>query len=1590
MKLLLFLLTVVCNLCAFSQSVRSLSGSVLTTGNAMTVQGDRYASSKSTPSLDGRSYWVEQSYGLVKFYIKPSAVLGVRSNATAQVTFNIGYEVEKNGSFQTGTPSYNSITLSLSIMDNQVSDVAYFKVDDAQKLTVTITSVSPASLSDNYVLEASVVTNSFTKLGLSDIPTLNVATRTTDKNLKVSWSDMSAKGATAYDFEWSYISDYDELGQRQPLSSLQLDRMVFKNNSSRIQTAQTYYEIPLMYERGVLLYRVRAVGKNVVNNTPYTAYSKWSTDDELNLTNFQQFTDPNSYTQISGLDTNMNWQSSLSFAEEGKTKLVMNYMDGSLRSRQEQTRNNSDQRLVIGETLYDYNGKDVISMLPVPITKNDLGYRPHFNVTNGKTFLSKSEYVGTYAGNSCTILSPGFDSNSGSSSYFSLSNQFGTNGNTGSNMLNRNLLPYDSLFPYTQKVYTNDHSGRIAKSTIPGANYRMKTGHETSFYYGNAQQTELSRLFGAQVGYSQNYKKNITVDPNGQSTLQYLNLQGKVIASALTGKDPDNLKSIPGFSATEKNDLLKGAGANDVIINDGKVKSYVAKIVVDSKKPYKVTYNGTFGSYKIVCNDITGADIGYPVDGAVKVQLNLLNNCNQQLLNSSGSTVGGNTGQSQTVSLAPTIGTDGQLEPGEYQLTRTVTVDDDKLEEYWQAYSATRCIKSVDEFKSKELSYVNTVGCNFSSCAQCTTEIEKMIAAHQDFNSKEINYLRNICSDLCNPKSTCSMALEGLLSDVSPDGQYGEIRKQNLNMNTTPTITYDANNKPSANNEASLEIVNNTEGTGAGNDIKPSDFPLSVFNTGNVLPNQFFRNQKCTWHYPVKIVSSNYTNYVNNEFLFNEKFVPSKSNLSYALTDYTDTDGNIFYVEVTFKSLTVNASSSPKVDWGLLGPQINNTNIVVPVDTRNGKYKIPVRYLAEFKDFYANWQKHWANFLVVYHPEFKYFLQCKEEGASNRFTDLLMTSNKVVDAKSAGLLNASNVPLIIGATPETSLDSLIKTNGLNHKFMSMVANDYKAGNNGSSSPSTKYSMAQIATMAVGCPEDNKCGADPNCKDGILDRDDEWQLYRTFYLAEKQKLLALNNNQLSLTNGYYCGCIGNPNAWSDPNLYKKRNVNYFYGNPGFSYTYSVMVDNGMCNRNTIGHFMKKTKRFYPENSLTINGNTVAKRCTTVVTVDTPTKDTLFMSTPCEEDITAQMNELNQERDRAKYESCGLCPLASDLEQLFMDLRSNKMLKNVSDVALTCNPSAKDNTGQLLYPISLGVALGKYIKDASGGIDQAVYWKASVSGKLLTGNLYSGSTNFFTLNLRIPDNVNANFNSLFKLCCMTVPDSYAGALSFEQGKSFVLKSSYLDINTDEVSFFMEGKSSIAISPCTIPPRCILSNDAKNVISLLNALILTDDQGKADDLTRSSVSLSSSERKDYYNSAVFNVLKINSSSVSDLSVLQPKWTGTVITDASNNKTLKGVFSTVQNSVTNNIAIDITGLLPTYRYEDVVSFVNLRQESSPPTNATCPYPACAMKTFVADAVLAHPQIKGTYLYVPVKVNVPALNPVACKYPIPASNVVK
>jgi hypothetical protein len=1662
MKRLLFLLMLVSEVVYAGTDTQqnTLTGSALALNATQTVNGQRYNASGAPIPLGSRTFWIQNAYGLVKL----SAPVTGGALGTASVGVSITYQTESLVANSSGVetlqyvPTTTTATLTVDFQSANATDISYFLAPNAQSVQITVTSVTnPNNL--NLTLTSSVVTIGFDYLQTTIPSPTHSNTLTSGGDLAISWPAVT--GAESYELEWTFISNQGMDANLNPMTipfnMIAIPGLYFKTNSTRIETANTSYNIPLVFEQGYILYRLRAVGHNIVNSKPIWVKSDWSYLDAGAPQSTGGTTAPNNFPianayLYAGLEQNINWQSSLSLAEDGKNKVVVSYHDGTSRNRQAVTRINTDQRAIVGETMYDYNGRPIIQTLPVPLSNQALGMNPNFNYVDGQTTFRKADITsaGTAA---CNPTGPLLSTNSGSSQYYSPANTFsGTGNNTGSSVLNRDNIPDAQKYPYSQMVYTSDNTGRIATQSGFGATNSLGSGKETKYMYGTPLQTELCRLFGSNVGQAVHYKKNAVIDPNGQTSVSYLDMDGKVVATALAGVNPvnSNLDNITGNANTVRTiseDLIQTNPGSNVLNSDGTSKVFNKTFLVTTNQTtYNFAYTGTFGYYDIPCK-IGSTNTSMNIDGVVDVYMTLQDKCGAILFSQNVSTVAGNTGQNQTVSIANVQQT---LNPGTYQLVKEAVINEDKLNAYIQAYLASTCALQAGDFVQAPTAG-ELAECNLT-CTSCNAEVNSLIKGGT-LSPEQINTLQGLCAQLCDQTVGCTSYINAMMADVSPNGQYAQINQNRVSVPQTLDATQNSNGAYTFTAIDNMS-VNNLPSTDASNTAQPENYPLSIFNSSNSLPlgtylssvlNANNITSKEYWRYPLFITRSgdNVQHPLNYQILTDENNQITLGNASgngsntlFTIGDYLDANGNIFYVYVT-ATVTTTTIGTTTTTTTTYSPDVLDPSLLSPVDQSTNLYKIKARWLKNVADFQNVWQSQWAYNLLPYHPEFPYYVDCISRDASNDFDYQVINITKQADAVTAGLLNANNTPNVLQKEGAYNLygngpvDAHPAPEAFYLAWMNLYLNNYFYNTNTNNSTPTPITLLanQMVNCPNGTPPPDGCGVTVNCNKVTIDTDAEWTTYMTLYNSVKQEFIKNVATFLAVNNGYYNGCIGHSNYISMgddwyfdiPKPYTVSGSSYhcsrfaFWsfncGWTNYSYTYSLpsyLIPNQVCFIGNAPYFENKTQRFFPASET--QGMSTSENCANVVTDLTSTIPTYFIQpAPCTSDNQNQMDAATLQAQISQYELCGTCPMATDVESLLSQLTNNNKLITTSNQSLNCPV-----TNPAIPSISLGYTLSNALL---GGVssNSVIYWNGTLTSdkKTINATIQAGS-NMYAVTLSIPafaipitdpsSTLAAatsayTLDQLISVCCMTPSTTTLGAFTIRASFS----SGNITISLPDI--YINGSiSNINLTNCSFAPSCVLTTDAVHTANFLNVLssVPTGSGVNQSQLySTTPVALFDNSTPNTFTSAtnlqmyvdvVVDLLNIPSSSVTQqlIETLAPTWQAQTIN--SGTVILSGVLTYTLNTTagpqTLNIQVTNNGAVQNNSFGTSIpsgSTVAGQPVQFKSLVASLPNTTCTQcANFGASMTSAGSD--GSYSIQPVIINVPLLNPVNCTPVIPAT----
>jgi len=527
------------------------------TGQRALASIDNFPGQKSFPFTNNTSLFVLQDdkftdpmfYSIAYRSVKDAVSLRVRDGVYIGYAFDyyVNLSLECYNSPSQTTPTILTQTLQISYNNTQgltyrgvstYNFAGYYKVNVKITGSGPVTTGGPTPGTGMVELTGNITVDRLLPFSPSvDIPLSASALTTSSNQMFLSWNPVS--GAEEYDLEWTTLDKGDPnenivqalIANNSAFLVAQAGNL-FRNNASRTTTSVEKDTLSLSFNDDYLVMRIRQVqyatdGTRTLGAWCYkmgTGYAAWDIS--------QNWHSPA-----------LNWQYSAAYAEDGKKKEVVSYFDGSLRNRQTVTLSNSYKVPIVQESVYDSFGRPAASILPAPVKVTGdsyLHYFPSLNVSNVTTKpYNYTDIIGT-GGSACEINPNALSTTSGSSRYYSSSNDFLTDPKN-------KYIPDAEGFPLSVTQYMADNTGRVSVQGGVGLAFqpgKTAPSHTTKYIYGKPDQWELDQLFGNDVGYAQHYSKNTVIDPNNQISVRYQNSSGKTIATALAGAPPAGMDSL--------------------------------------------------------------------------------------------------------------------------------------------------------------------------------------------------------------------------------------------------------------------------------------------------------------------------------------------------------------------------------------------------------------------------------------------------------------------------------------------------------------------------------------------------------------------------------------------------------------------------------------------------------------------------------------------------------------------------------------------------------------------------------------------------------------------------------------------------------------------------------------------------------------------------------------------------------------------------------------------------------------------------------------------------------------------------------------
>ena len=1250
------------------ETVEALSASQINIGQNLAVEDTTFF----TPNSAIENPVIDISIGILDdVIITPS--IWYTYNITLKITTinkntgdeNIPYSGDEN------IPFTESLSIEYSPFGNigNIKDVDLKRINGAQALKIEVLTIEVFDKTNNQSLGTNTPENVYLELKFTGnryrrlttvLPIVSnqyikhtaageVQTIENDADeLLIDWTIVT--GATEYDLEWTWVDNYNNISVLTPLgtSEIDLSEIDFKSNNTRIRTKKNSYKIPLIYSNGYLIYRVRALGyrpddytgNNNFENASKLFYGQWTSG--TNTKNL--VSDWPNVVSVTSHDSNKNWQFQASYAEDGKKKEVVSYFDGTLRNRQTVTKINTDKSAIVGEVIYDNQGRPAIEILPAPAPISNLRYHDAFNINANNALYTHYDFDWSDPLNPENDLTNGMSNTTGASLYYSQDLTLKTDDKDY-------FVPDAQLYPFSQIQYTNDNTGRIKRKSGVGPTHQLGTNHEMKYYYGTPKQYELNRLFSNKVGYNKYYKKNTVIDPNGQISVSYIDPQGRTIATALSGNTPSGITELEAATAGELDvDLLNKLSiiATDTqedsnyrfssgsfeTFQDGLSFSgnqFVTNTEVDPNTQIApsldFSYTANLSSYLDSCDNTEYPfvyDLSISVVNEYGEEISTTEDAQgniQSIFETQIGSVNGNT-QPYTFTFETSPNT---LQIGNYIINKSIKINTEAFNTNLEAYlNNDNCILPPEYFN------LNLID---EDCALTTEDCNTFFTSYPTLS----NYVSTRLNAITTTLASYPAAPVPTLSTEQEDAYTNALTEiYNTKIETCATINSEETNgdAPGAFSfTPECEIAN----LRLLQDFRPGE-QYAIYETidGEVIEDEF----------------SIYNDGING---VNDSFLPNTNGLQLPLWRHplgiNDNLGNNFYVDDSGDAAYVEVLPSrdengdyilDNNDQLIFSPAIHSDYLTtyldasgLPITNADGVLEVAPNHLLNEIDFITNWENSWAESLLYYHPEIGYTSYFSEvcatlgntgftyanaptalsSSAYDQFLKELVYSSS--NAQDLQILGNSNLDDIF-SNPKMLLDSDPYFNTSYNNINSIVNGTVDIDDTYSSETITAgqitYTIsgelsARYALMAYTLEYDYEGSGFPMwkfayrnlvCGDGALfecqlpttisqalsqlNTDEEketfWSTYKSLYISTKNKIVYVFSNIYAKQNGFYNGCI--EDLSNNP-----FNVLYPYPddlvNKVVSFANEINYSGtptGVCENSNSTSFIDKKRRFIP--------------------------------------------------------------------------------------------------------------------------------------------------------------------------------------------------------------------------------------------------------------------------------------------------------------------------------------------------------------------------------------------------------------------------
>jgi HNH endonuclease len=370
---------------------------------------------------------------------------------------------------------------------------------------------------------------------LKDVSKIN-----THRQLGISWQCPSPLNyivkPSMMEFEWLYVDNYKCNWNGTNVDSIDYNllKFDFKNNSTRIITKDSFFSIPLVYDKGFIVYRTRMIRPDSTNYL-LPIYGDWSIAENgfINTIGAEH----RHKIEKGFMNDSLNWQYQLSFAEDGKFKHIVSYHDGLLYNKQTTTKVNSDpDNIIAAKAILDYEGRPAIQLMPVPVVSPKIDYVRNLANSSATGLIYKARDFDSIQPSTSFCSPPVLDSLSTNSFAYQYYSPLNPN-QTGFHK----YIPNANGYPFMHTQMSPESDKKIFAIGGFGKELQLSNGHATKYRYSSGNQISMNQMFGVEAGYESFYNTQYVQDPHGQVSLSVTDFQGKTVATSMVGLGPDSV-----------------------------------------------------------------------------------------------------------------------------------------------------------------------------------------------------------------------------------------------------------------------------------------------------------------------------------------------------------------------------------------------------------------------------------------------------------------------------------------------------------------------------------------------------------------------------------------------------------------------------------------------------------------------------------------------------------------------------------------------------------------------------------------------------------------------------------------------------------------------------------------------------------------------------------------------------------------------------------------------------------------------------------------------------------------------------------------